>query len=119
MAMPTEWPPGDPDALTIDVADSGEYWCRMTLSGDFDMAGSPLFRAAVNDALGRARRRIAVDAEAVTFVDSAALLALMSARADVEAVGGTFRLTAVSGHLARILDMTALTDVLLDRRQGD
>jgi anti-sigma B factor antagonist len=104
--------------LTIDVADSGDYWCRMTLSGEFDMAGSPLFRAAVNDALGRSRRRIAVDAEAVTFMDSAALVALMSAWADLEAVGGTFRLTAVSGRVARVLDMTALTGVLLDRRQG-
>ena len=117
--MTTEWPHGNPDPLTIQSTDSGDYWCRMTLSGEFDMDGSPRFRAAVNDALRRGRRRIAVDADAVTFMDSSGLVALMSARTDVEAAGGTFRLTAVSRHVARLLDMAALTDELLDRRAGE
>lgn len=62
--MTTEWPKGNP-ALTIENTDSGDSRCRMTLSGEFDMDGSPRFRAAVNDALGRGRHRIAVDADAV------------------------------------------------------
>ena len=115
--MTTEWPKGNP-ALTIKSTDSGDSRCRMTLSGEFDMDGSPSFRAAVNDALGRGRHRIAVDADAVTFMDSSALVALMSARADVQAGGGTLRLTAVSEQVARLLDMAALTH-LLDRREGE
>ncbi|HKY66605.1 MAG TPA: STAS domain-containing protein [Acidimicrobiales bacterium] len=117
--MTTERPKGTPDSLTIESTDSGDHWCRVTLSGEFDMDGCPRFLAAVNDALGRGRRHVAVDADAVTFIDSSALIALMSARSDVQAAGGTFRLTAVSDQVARLLDMAALTHVLLDRREGE
>ena len=113
--MPTEWPP-NPAPLTIDVTDSGDDWCRMTVSGEFDMAGSPAFRRAVNDALGRGRQHIAVDTSAVRFMDSTGLTAVLSARVDVRDAGGTFRLTAVSSQVARLLNIAGLTYELVDGR---
>lgn len=117
--MTTEWPQGDPVPLTIEGSDSGDFWYRMRLSGEFDMNGTPRFRAAVRDALDRGRRGIAVEADAVTFMDSSGLLALLTARVDVQAVGGTFRLTTVSAPVARLIEIAMLTDQLLDRRQGE
>jgi anti-anti-sigma factor len=116
--MTTERPQGSTDPLTIEGTDSGDFWYLMRLSGEFDMNGSTPFRSAVKDALRRGRRHIAVDAGAVTFMDSSGLLALMSARADIEAAEGTFRLTTVSDSVARLLDLVALSDELLDRRHG-
>ena len=116
--MTTGWPGSVPDPFIIESIDSGAWWCRMTLSGEFDMDACARFRRAVNDALGRGRRHVAVDAAAVTFVDSSALAALLTARTDVLDAGGTFRLTAVSGPVARLLEIAALTDELLDSRAG-
>jgi anti-anti-sigma factor len=116
--MTSGWPTSDPDPFSIESTDSGAWWCRMTLSGVFDMAGAPQFRQAVDGALSRGRQHIAVDTSAVTFMDSSGLSAVLAARADVLAAEGTFRLTAVSAQVARILDMAALTDALLDKRQG-
>ena len=115
--MTAKWPDGDLGPFTIESTDSGSWWCRMTLSGEFDMDGAPLFRRAVEEALARGRQHIAVDAAAVSFVDSSALSAVLNARAEVLAAGGTFRLTAVSDQVTRVLEMAALTDALLDRRQ--
>jgi anti-anti-sigma factor len=117
--MTTEWPHGDPVPLTIEGSDSGDFWHRMRLSGEFDMNGTPRFLAAVREALERGRRGIAVEAAAVTFMDSSGLLALLTARLDVQAVGGTFRLTTVSAPVARLIEIAMLTDQLLDRRQGE
>ena len=116
--MTTGWPGSVPDPFTVESIDSGAWWCRLVLSGEFDLEGSRLFRQAVSDAVGRGRRHLAVDAAGVTFVDSSALAALLHARTDVLDVGGTFRLTAVSGPVARLLEIAALTDELLDKRQG-
>jgi anti-anti-sigma factor len=112
----TDQPEHDP--LSVKVTDSGEWWCQLEVSGELDLATGPMLRQAVGEALGRGRRQVAVDAGALTFMDSSGLVALVAARNDVAAAGGTFRLTAVSPQVAALLEMTGLADELLDDRRG-
>lgn len=109
-------PPGVPGSFDVHSVDSGEWWCRVTLSGELDMATGPQFRAVVDAALSRDRRHIAVDASGLTFIDSSGLVALLSAREQAMALEGSLRLTAASPAVLRVLDMAGVADELLDQR---
>lgn len=113
----TQRPPGEPEPFVLVSTDSGEWWCRITLSGELDMATAPRVRQAVDEALHRGRRQVAIDASRVSFVDSSGLVALIAARRDVTAAGGTLRLTAVSATVNRVLELAGLADELLGRRR--
>ena len=108
--------PGVPGSFDVHSVDSGEWWCRVTLSGELDMATVPRFRAVVDDALARDRRHIAVDASGLTFIDSSGIVALLSARERAMAVEGSLRLTAASTAVLRVLEMAGIADELLDQR---
>lgn len=108
--------PGEPELCRVQSVDSGDWWCRITLSGELDLAGAPRVRQAVDDALGRDRRHIAVDAAGLSFIDSTGLVALLNAREEVTAAGGSLRLTAASPAVTRVLEMAGLDDLLEQRR---
>ena len=112
--------PGAPRPCTIDSTDSGEWWCRVTVQGDVDIESAPRLAAAFDDALRRGRRYIAVDMGSVTFLDSTGLTALLRGRRDAVAAGGSLRLTEASRAVLMVLDVTNLTDELIERRRkGD
>ena len=109
--------PGAPHPFSVDRAGSGER-CRLTVRGDVDIDVAPRLTAAVGDALRSGCRQVAVDLSSVTFMDSTGLTALLRAREDVVASGGSLRLTEVSPAVVRLLDIAALTDDLLGGRGG-
>ena len=108
--------PGAPHPCTVDSTDSGDWWCRVTVQGDVDIESAPRLTDAVDDALRRGRRHIAVDMGAVTFLDSTGLSAILRGRRDAVAAGGSLRLTDASRSVLLVLDLTNLTDELIERR---
>ncbi len=110
-------PPSEPEPFHLRSVDSGDWWCVLTLTGELDLASGPLLREAVDDALRRGRRHVAIDASGVSFIDSSGLMALLKARRKATAAGGSLRLTASSVPVLRVLELTGLTDELLDRRR--
>ena len=56
----------------------------------------------------------------VTFIDSTGLSAILRGRRDAVAAGGSLRLTDASRTVLLVLDITNLTDELIERRgKGD
>jgi|RhiMethySRZTD1v2_1073278.scaffolds.fasta_scaffold01640_26 anti-sigma B factor antagonist len=100
--------------LEVQSADHGESWCHLKLSGELDMASAPRVRQAVDDAVGRGRNQVLIDAADVTFIDSSALMVLLTARSELVDGGGTLRLSAASPPVIRILEIAMLSDVLID-----
>ena len=109
--------PGEPELFDLQTVDSGDWWCLITLTGELDLAGAPRFRQAVDDAVGRNRRHLAIDATGLTFIDSSGLVALLAARDEVTSGGGSLRLTGASTAVTRVLRMAGLIDELLDHRR--
>ena len=109
--------PEQPEPFTVTSVDSGDWWCRIALVGELDIATGPQLRQAVADALGRGRRHVAIDAGRVSFIDSGGLVALLTARNEVTAAEGTLRLTDTSAQVARVLEMAGLADELCDHRR--
>lgn len=82
---------------------------HLRLIGRLDSAAVP----ALDDAIGEIRRRdVVLDLGAVTFIDSAAWLALMAYEHRVHAWGMKFRLVNAPDHIRRIFELTA-TEYLL------
>lgn len=104
--------------LVVRGEDVGDRGCHLTLAGELDMASAPLVRQAVDDAVARGRTEVTIDAARVTFIDSSALVVILTARSDLAESGGTVHLTNASAPVTRILEIAMLTDLLIDR-SGD
>lgn len=100
--------------LFVQHADVGELECLLTLSGELDLASVPLVRRAVDEAVGRGRTQVSIDAESVTFIDSSGLVVLVNARNELLERGGSLRVTSASAPVTRILEIAMLVDVLMD-----
>ena len=100
--------------LALHTSDSGEWRCHVTVSGELDLNSAPVLREVLEDAVGRGRNRVSIDAAGVTFIDSSALMVLLTARNDLIAGGGTLHLTDASPPVTRILEIAMLTDLVID-----
>ena len=82
---------------------------HLRLAGRLDIAAIP----ALDDVIGEVRRRdVVLDLGAVTFMDSAAWLAVMAYEHRVHDWGMKFRLIHAPAHIRRIFELTA-TEYLL------
>ena len=104
--------------LMVHVRDAGDRGCRLTLRGEFDLHTAPLLRQALDDAVGRGRDEVLIDAAGVRFLDSSALMVLLAARDRVVAEGGRLHVADASTTVRRVLEMVALTELLLDSSGG-
>ena len=99
---------GRSDTFSVDLERSNGVG-HIRLVGRFDAAAVP----ALDDAIGEVRRRdVALDMEAVTFMDSAAWLAVVRYERRVHDWGMKFRLVHTPEHIRRIFELTA-TEYLL------
>jgi anti-anti-sigma factor len=87
---------------------------HLRLAGRFDVAATPVLDKAI--AVIR-RRDVLLNLEAVTFMDSAAWLAIMAYEHRVHEWGMRFRLVHVPAHIRRIFEVTA-TEYLFSEAVG-
>jgi anti-anti-sigma factor len=96
------------DAFSVDLERMNGA-AHLRLSGRFDVSAIP----ALDDAIGPIRRRdVVLDLGGVTFMDSAAWLAVMAYEHRVHDWGMKFRLVHTPPHIRRIFELTA-TEYLL------
>jgi anti-anti-sigma factor len=88
---------------------SGEHSCTLTISGDADLSGAPdivvLGLAALED---DTVWTLQVDLQAVTFMDSTCLGALVTLRNHCDALGKRMTLDGVPPRVQRLLTITGL-----------
>jgi anti-anti-sigma factor len=83
------------------------------LEGELDLHGSSRLAAEVEQLLVDSAERLQIDAERLTFTDSAGLRAILVARDEAKARGVGFELTRVSDPVARVIKMAGLAEILL------
>ena len=103
---------GAPEAttLTIEIGRS-EYAYNVTLRGTLDLSTAQRFDAAIDAALMSDARRVNIDLDALEFVDSTGLAAILRAtrRADGN---GRLKMSRGTGEVAQLFRLTALDLVL-------
>jgi anti-sigma B factor antagonist len=90
----------------------------LRLAGELDMTTAPCLRSRLDDLISAGRSQILVDLRELTFCDSAGLTTLIQGDRHCTAAGGWLRLTGPSGHVARVLEMSGVLDVLAYRADG-
>ena len=102
----------DPDETLTITTRRDAATTVVILSGELDMHSSELLSAALETVLGGGSDEIGIDARGLTFTDSAGLRSLLVARDAADEAGVLLRLTHVSEHLDRLLEITGLREVL-------
>jgi anti-sigma B factor antagonist len=90
----------------------GESGGRVAVAGEIDCSTAPELTAGVEALLAAAPAELVIDLTEVTFLDSAGLHALVSARARATGLGIRLRVLAATGAVLRPIQVTGLWDVL-------
>jgi anti-sigma B factor antagonist len=80
--------------------------------GDIDMAVSDELRVRLGTLVDRGRVRLVLDLDAVMYIDSSGLGALVAAMKQARAAGGDIKVCALAGDVRAVLEMTRLDKVL-------
>ena len=100
------------DALLVHRTQDGDR-ATLELDGDVDIGTSRVALDAVEVALGRGAKSVAIDLTPVRFIDSAGLSAIVGAAKRVHERGAELTTKAPHGHEARLLiDLAGLQNVL-------
>jgi anti-sigma B factor antagonist len=91
----------------------------LTLTGELDMASAPVLEEKVDALVAAGAVQILVDVAELEFCDSAGLNAFIRGDRQCAARGGWLRLTAAQGHVARVIELSGLHDVLVFRPDRD
>ncbi len=95
------------DGVTATARDDADG-VTVVLVGEFDLRGVDTVSARVAEVLARRPAGLALDAGALTFVDSAGLHALMRAREAAGVAGVPFALVRTSEALDQLIEMAGL-----------
>ena len=83
----------------------------VSVSGDVDVASSPILRDALDRPLAAQASHIVVDLAGLTFIDSTGLGVLVGAMKVARRYGASLRLVCTSPKILRVFDITGLTSV--------
>jgi anti-anti-sigma factor len=84
----------------------------LRLSGELDLAATPLLDGQVRELVNAGRCRLVVDLGGLEFCDSSGLAGFVRGNQCCRRAGGWLRVTGQQGRVARLLAMTGLDEVL-------
>ena len=98
-------------SFTLDVQQRGTT-ATVVLTGELDMATAPRLQAAIDRLILDGQPRILVDLDALRFCDSAGLNTFVQADKLCASRGGWLRLSGARGHVARVMELSGVDEVL-------
>ena len=109
---------GASDPLSVTVSEGA---AAVRLTGDVDLATVSSLRSRLHELVINGHVHLAVELDAVTFMDSSGLGVLVAAQREVRVFRGSLVLVAPSPPVRRLLSLTSLDkvfDVRPDARDG-
>jgi len=98
--------------MEIETTVAGEDVRVLTLTGRLNMVAAPRLRSAVDDEVEAGSRRLVVDLQAVSFIDSSGLGALIAGLKKARQAGGDLRIAGLTEQVDTVLRLTNLDRVL-------
>jgi anti-anti-sigma factor len=99
--------------VVLRAGDEGDV-VTVVVDGRLDRSGAERFRSCVMEALGRRPAMLAVDASALTFVDSPGMAGLLRVRHAVIDAGVAFGLSGASPALRHVAELAGFEALLPD-----
>lgn len=84
----------------------------LAVVGELDLSAAAAWDASVDEALGQMPSQITIDLGGTTFVDSSGLRLLLTLRQTTGEREIAFRIANISHAVARLLEVTGLTDLV-------
>lgn len=84
----------------------------LTPPGDIDIATVPALRRRLDALIGRGVRRVVINCQAVSFIDSTGLAFLLTRARELMRREGLLSLVNASGEVVRFLEIARLVDIL-------
>ncbi|MGY1743432.1 MULTISPECIES: STAS domain-containing protein [unclassified Blastococcus] len=103
--------PPPPDLMSVTTSRT-DATAAVSVSGEVDCSTAPRLSACVDSLLAAGPEELVVDLCAVTFLDSAGLHALVSARGRAARLGVRLRVLAATRAVLRPIQVTGLEEVL-------
>ena len=98
---------GPVSGLTLSARTAGTL-AIAELSGELDIACSPVLREQLLGLLRRSSSRLVIDLSKVTYCDASGLAVLVGTGRRAKLLGGSLRLAAVSPQVDQVLHITGL-----------
>ena len=92
------------------VLDRDPECSTVTLSGELDLASAPQLRGVLEDLAADPSAQVRIDMQALTFLDSSGISALVEGQKELESKGTSVELVGVREHARRVLDVAGLGD---------
>jgi anti-anti-sigma factor len=105
----------EPPALSVRTSHT-EDTSTVTLTGEIDLYNSTRVNWEFQDVLARTPppQRVRVDLSGVTFMDTSGLAVLLTAHKRALALGCLVKVSSTSPVIARLLEMSGLTGMLVE-----
>lgn len=111
--MAGSYGPAEPNTAQIETTASDEWHAAVALHGEIDAEVTPALGTELQRHLDAGRGFIRINAAGVTFLDSTALGALVTAAERCATARGALILTNVPTRVRRTIQITGLDTVLL------
>ena len=98
-------------ALDVQTRQTDSGVTVLAPNGRLDVAGAPMLKEAIGDAVKNGLPRLVIDMEGVSFVDSTGLGSVISALKQVRGSQGELRLAAPNQQARVVLELTTLDRV--------
>ncbi len=100
-----------PEFVDICVAEV-DHTAIITVTGELDMSNSSWLFECVHDSIDAGFRRITVDIEQLSYMDSSGLAVLLGAHKRMMTAGRTLTIYAPMPNVVRLLEVTGLASKL-------
>lgn len=84
----------------------------ISVTGKLDALTAPEYEKTLNRLIGEGKTRFVVDFDALTYISSAGLRALLATSKAIKAKGGKEAFANVKGNVREVFDMTGFSSVL-------
>ncbi|WP_455355696.1 STAS domain-containing protein [Streptomyces sp. SYSU K217416] len=98
--------------LTLTVQQASGPLALVSVTGDIDIETAPVLRAGALDLIDQGHPHLILDLSPVAFCDSSGLNALIGILRCARDAGGSLALSAVPDRLARLLDLTGVSQLM-------
>jgi len=98
-------------ALDVQTRQTDSGVTVLAPNGRLDVAGAPMLKEAIGDAVKNGLPRLVIDMEGVSFVDSTGLGSVIAALKLVRSSKGDLRLAAPNQQVRDVLELTTLDRV--------
>jgi len=98
-------------ALDVQTRQTDAGVTVLAPNGRLDVAGAPMLKEAIGDAVKNGLPRLVIDMEGVSFVDSTGLGSVIAALKLVRSSKGDLRLAAPNQQVRVVLELTTLDRV--------